>query len=109
MSESSVFEWLDIFDSAAGEWAAVRHQISDNGDGIRHYDAPQAVRMVRISTIQSCENDEMRLKLVLLLPGTAAVKAGDLIIVDGRRCEVCSVELCSAVSGEIIARKCVIK
>ena len=109
MKESGVFEWLDIFESSSAETAAICRLLPDLGDGVRRYDSPQSIRVVRTSARQSGADEGRSLKIVVLIPGcTPAIKSGDLLQLAGNSCEIGSVEYCTAVSGEVIARKCTV-
>ena len=108
MSETSVFDWQDIFTSECADKTVLRRK-SGVENGVIVYGEPVECQAVLIC----CSKSDPALpavRLTLLLPGSAPdVAPGDLVNWNGQDYELDSVELCISISGEVIARRCSVK
>ena len=104
MSETSVFDWQNIFDSTAGCDVQIRRR-----NGIEHgvilYAEPENCRAVLLNYIRS-NPPEPSVRLTLMLPGSAAISPGDTLTWENTEYEVQAVERCIAISGAVIAHRC---
>ena len=106
---SSVFDWLDIFDSCGAENIEICHREKFNVDGVRQYTLPQTARAVNIVRRSTQSDDTTHLTLVWLIPGsTPEVSAGDLLRHAGKSYEISQVEQCRSMDGTVIARRCTV-
>ncbi len=108
----NIFQWQEIFDSPRAESCLIRQVSMFPRNGTRQHTAPKRCRMLRLSEIHALDEDGETLKvnLTLLLPGTEPpASPGDILIIDQKQYELKSVELCTTLSGDVVARKCVVK
>ena len=109
MSISSVFDWLDIFDSCGAENVEICHRERFNVDGVRQYTLPHPARGINIIKRSTQSDDTARLTLVWLISGnTPEINPGDLLRYAGKSYEISQVEQCRSIDGTVIARRCTV-
>ena len=109
MNSSSVFDWLDIFESCGAENIEICCREKFNVDGVRQYAPPRTVRAVNIVNRSTQSDETMHLTLVWLIPGnTPEIKPGDLLRHGTGSYEISQVELCRSLDGTVIARRCTV-
>ena len=106
----SVFNWLEIFKSPIAKTVEIHPANPHLNDGLLHYRCSGKCSGIELKRELSDNSGSRSTTLVILLEGARPeLFPGDKITVDGESYILARVELCRAVSGEIIARRCTVK
>ncbi len=110
MTLESIFDWMEIFKSSSAKTVEILPKNPYLCDGLLRYRCAGKSQAIELKRETSDNSGSCGVTLVLLLEGSKPdLFPGDKIIVDNNSYILARVEICRAVSGEIIARRCVVK